>query len=500
MNLSNKLWTSFKLNPDIWFFYGFLITLTLSIRKVLFFYPIQGQFNEYTGIYLYLSDIFLLLVLISVGVSILYNKILLKSRYIIGFIAYLKQKVVIIPLLLIIFSFISAFWSANWEMAIFRSIKLLEFYLLYLWVIFRMFHVEHFCYRIGTSSRNILRNMILVVVGTGFIQSIVGIWQFIAQKSVGLIWLKESIISPDIPGVAKIVLDGGKYIRSYGLFPHPNILGGFLVLSIILTILYFKMFHVEHFTRQVWHNSTYYSVLGIQTIALILTFSKSAWLGLAIAIVYLWYQNVPRGTFWQKGIKKMFHVEHWKYFALLAGIIFLTVIIIKPDWYLMAGKSIRDRIFYLNVSPARFAVQSIAGERGTGAIELLFGTGNGQSVLFLQNLTDIQDWQFQPVHNVFLLILNELGVIGLFLFVWFIWKAVRNKLFHVEQFICYWDGTLMKYTKAIFYGFLFIMLFDHYFWDIQQGKIMIWLVLGIIAGCKVWTSREVEHYPQDKTK
>jgi hypothetical protein len=26
------------------------------------------------------------------------------------------------------------------------------------------------------------------------------------------------------------------------------------------------------------------------------------------------------------------------------------------------------------------------------------------------------------------------------------------------------------------------MLFDHYFWDIQQGSLMLWILLGLIAG------------------
>ena len=38
----------------------------------------------------------------------------------------------------------------------------------------------------------------------------------------------------------------------------------------------------------------------------------------------------------------------------------------------------------------------------------------------------------------------------------------------------------------IFIGFLFIGLFDHYFWTIQQGQLIFWLVAGLIleAGLK----------------
>ncbi|MFH0969803.1 MAG: O-antigen ligase family protein [Patescibacteria group bacterium] len=512
INFLNKL--------EIWFFYGFLLTFTLSIRKVLFFYPIREQFNEYTGIYIYLSDIFLLFVLIITGLSILYNKILSKSRSNPYFVAYLKQKVVIIPLLLVIFSFISAFWSDNWQVAIFRSIKLLEFYLLYLWVIFRLFHACLIATNCSTPAplqenvprgtfslllgwNTIKKNLFLIIISIGIAQSFIGIWQFIVQKSIGLIWLKESIISSDISGVAKIVLNGEKYIRSYGLFPHPNILGGFLVLSIILTVLYFKVFHpsqivprgtidgasVEQLTGQAWNNSMYYSVLGIQLLTLVLTFSKSAWIGLIIAVLYLWYKNVPpqykcstwnilrgrRGTFLKFVARKL------KYFGLIVSIIFLLIFIIRPNWYSIIGKSIEDRMFYLNVS------------RGTFLENPVIGVGIGQYVYQLANVSGIQNWQFQPVHNVFLLILNELGIIGLILFVWFIWEVAKN--FPYRKFP---EDKLHLTLKSLFFGFLFIMLFDHYFWDIQQGQIIFWLILGLIIGSKVWISNKTNAYPQDK--
>jgi hypothetical protein len=46
------------------------------------------------------------------------------------------------------------------------------------------------------------------------------------------------------------------------------------------------------------------------------------------------------------------------------------------------------------------------------------------------------------------------------------------------------------YFKSILLTFLFIMLFDHYFWDIQQGQIMIWMVMGIVVGNKSFVIKE----------
>lgn len=542
----NKI-MNFVEKSEVWIFYVFLLTFTLSIRKVLFFYPIRGKFNEYSGIYFYLSDLFVWGILGLAGISILCNKILLKSRYRIDMLPYLKQKTIIFPLLLVILSFFSVFWSENHNIAIFRSIKLLEFYLLYLWVIFRMFHLP--CRQTGVKHKenekcsipeemfhvehstgqawNIFKNSIFIIVLMGIIQSIVAIWQFIIQKSIGLIWIKESIISVDISGVAKIVLGGEKYIRSYGLFPHPNILAGFLVFSIILTGLYFRMFNLPFWQAGVkhksdekcstWNNYIYWIVLGIQGVALFLTFSKSGWIGLLIAILWIQRKRIKSYLVNRKMLKNLFHlpcqqkgVEQIEKFILIVGIIILLIVIFNPSWQSFLGKSIEDRMFYLNVSRETFLKYPI------------LGIGSGQFVLNLESVKNIQDWQFQPVHSVFLLILNELGILGLVLFVLFFWEITRIIPIQNECFTCLvgrqaWNiirgrrGTFQEtgvehltghnwnikqdkiemaavYIKSIFLGFLFIMLFDHYFWDIQQGQMMLWLVLGIVAGINMCIS------------
>lgn len=41
---------------------------------------------------------------------------------------------------------------------------------------------------------------------------------------------------------------------------------------------------------------------------------------------------------------------------------------------------------------------------------------------------------------------------------------------------------IMIVFKGLLLGFLFIALFDHYLWDIQQGQIMLWITLGLVGG------------------
>lgn len=630
-NMLKQIWHLLKNQPDILFFYMFLTTSILSVRKVLYFFPINGSFNEYTGAYIYLSDIFLILTFI---LFILYNnktilsnirtilkklfnnfkmfhvehffesklnnyeKILKNDTHLLpenvprGTFSLVKKcyaqvvnnYLILFPLFLAIFSFISIAWSINQTVALFRSIKLLELVLLYFYIIAkcstwninekitvkkfshmlnvnvprlprRMFHVEH-SYWGGTFIKNIF----LIIITIGFIQSIIGVIQFIIQHSIGLFWLKESIISPIILGVAKIILDGHTYIRAYGLFPHPNIFGGYLAFSILTTILYNKMFHVEHFQGEKENETTakykcstwnickkntninvpclprnivprgtmlhrngalVVIILSIQILALILTFSKSAIFGLLIGLFYIYISskvnNVPRGTLFEKFkiTIKMFHACHvgcsnhqecstWniptevkhfsRKFILICSILILIFIIIKPDTYSFFLKSLQERELYLNVS------------RGTFLSHPFIGVGAGQFITNMAKNYSLDYWQYQPVHNVFLLVLNEFGIFMMLGFLYFIFKMFHARPvgcsnhkecstwnihtgvehFQIEDSADVPRGTFSNYEiylKGILVAFIFIMLFDHYFLDIQQGMLLLWLMFGLITGC-----------------
>lgn len=504
MELIKRLWENFKVQPEIWFFSGFLLTFTLTIRKVLWFLPLRREFNEYSGVYLYLSDIFLGLTLMAWMVTILYNKIdtlsilknvphlprVMKMFHVEHFFCYWGGTL-ILPLALVIWSFISLIWAENKIVSIFRSVKILEFYLLYVFILVRLFYwnINNNVLR-GTLLKKIFRLIMII----GLFQAIIGIIQFLLQHSIELFWLKESLISPKIAGVAKVIFNGEVFIRAYGLFPHPNILGGFLLFSILISALYYKMFHLPA-GRQAWNNLygrrgtiLFKLILGIQLLALILTFSKSAILGLFLGLVFLTYvSRLPRS-------KKMFHMKHFFYYwggtfidflgkrkrLLMAAslIIIFSFFILKPDWNSLFLKSLNQRSVYANVSPARIAMQSITGGRGTMEdLEILFfGIGNSQFVISMENLAVIKEnWMMQPVHNVFLLVWSELGIIGFGLLTWFM----------VYIFRTLWYGTITNLKNtfgAIFIGLLFIMFFDHYLWDIQQGSFLLWMTMGFLVG------------------
>jgi len=590
---------------DVWFFYGFLFTFTLSIRKVITFYPIKNDFNEFTGIYLYLSDLFLIVAILLWGLSILCNNLhYLSSKTFrhfkdaqawLGWLNPVNNPLVLIPLYLVIWSFISIFWSSNQIIAIFRSIKLLEFYLLYLYIKSNFgnllllknvsrgtlneskdnqgeknnVHLED-ALELGDNTINnvpcgtlndantsklvIIKNFFGIIIAIGLFNAFLAFLQKANNGSIGLYFLKESLFKPDLSGVAKITLGSSLFVRPYGLFPHPNILGAFLLVALVITVLYFsifdqerknwlkcstwniftflkkffrlakfvprgtksnshetrnvprgticenkfekkysqnsntcsnsvKMFHVEHSIGQTWNifnkiglslssAITYGLFLIIPLFALFLTFSKNAVIGLIAAFLFISYSSFSarNGQDKLKVANLMPFIRERlisKRNLLLIAIFMMLLINIRPSFDSFISTSFNDRLVYQNVS------------RGTIIDNLFTGVGMGQFVTTMNDYSamPLLKWQYQPVHNVFSLIWSELGIIGLILFISFIFTILKSfrsipmqgPMFHIKTAF-----------RGILIAFLIMMLFDHYAWDIQQGQALFWMILALV--------------------
>jgi hypothetical protein len=484
--LSRITWS----DADRWLFLAFLIALPLSVRKVLWYLPLRGSFNEYADVSLYASDI---LLVATLGACILLQRHISNNMsstrvcFTWNIIKHTRGRLlaVILPLGLIINAFISLAYSKELIIGVFFVCKLIELYGLYLFVLFRIVPC-------GTNhtiqTQSVFSNTILIFIALGVTESALGILQFIQQQSVGLSLIKESIVNPALPGVAKVIINNTQYIRAYGTFPHPNILGGFLLVSIIMSHLYRRVFHVKH-TRLMFFGGV---VLLIQYICLVLTFSKSAMIGLVIAWMYMWF--VSRGTMNSPGllkrrialwIKKLFHVEQIGAQIVLFGIISLAIssFFIKINIDKLFFQSLREREIYQSI------VLDIIHNYP------ILGISCGQLVIFMaqQSTYPLLLWQMQPVHNVFLLIWAELGVVGFFIFtLWYFLlivglRYVKKGNGDVTFGQCVPRETIQTtdariYFRAMVFGFLPILLFDHYMWDIQQGQLIFWIVSGLMVG------------------
>jgi hypothetical protein len=449
---------------------------------------------------------------------------------------------ILFPLFAVFFSFLSILWTTNWQLGLFRSLKISELVLLYFYIIHlvtrgtnrknnntvilenKLFHVEQLqeegqskklnithphCSTWNNAQNNIvprgtiLKTLLQIVISIATMHSILATLQIVLQHSIGLFWLKESFISQITPGVAKLLIDNNAYIRAYGLFPHPNIFGGYLTFSIILSMLYLKLFHVEHgnidnnSVKQknpycsTWNNmrkifSTIVPrgtillnfLIALQLLGLLLTFSKSAIIGLMTGLFYIKYQSnttiVPRGTITNKikKILKLFHVEQFRKKIILSLLILLTtILLIRPNINSFFLQSLEERNIYLTIS------YDIIKH------DPFIGIGAGQFVNKILETSNILPlWQYQPVHDVYLLIASEYGTPFLLLFIFFMFSLFKKANCSTRNNTK--EKAILTHLRGILIAFLFIMLFDHYFWDIQQGQLLLWILFGLIAAKK----------------
>ncbi len=308
---------------------------------------------------------------------------------------------------------------------------------------------------------------------SGVFQSIIAFSQFIFQKSLNLKYLGESLLSPEILGVAKLEINGEKFIRAYGTFPHPNLLGTFLFLAFALgfyfalnknpqipfqSIFKFKNFTLKTSLLNLIQKIHFRIGLMIIFIGIIVTFSRSIWL----ITVYLLFLLTLRY------LKYLFDKKNFlKYFLPIA--IFLSVTIIGFHQFIPARTCIvncQDQSLSLRQNHSHFSKLIIQNN-------FFLGVGPGQFVSEFKkiNPTNLADWNIQPVHNFYLLIWSEIGLIGFFLLFIFISK-------HISSINLSFDNELFLIA---FGGFLILGIFDHYFWTLPQGQFIFWLALALLV-------------------
>jgi hypothetical protein len=205
----------------------------------------------------------------------------------------------------------------------------------------------------------------------------------------------------------------------------------------------------------------------------------------------------------------MFHVEQ---LVIILGAILTLLVIYLFNFKYLVIQPLMERLFLLKPLHSIFNLYPLEG------------LGSGQFVYKMQGFFDekLLTWQFQPIHNVYLLILSELGLVGLALFLWFLVyvlmysresvpretsripevtdtdkRSTWNKLFsqarnmfHVElsmnvsarvnESLINNDSLYRVLVKILLVCVLAIMFFDHYFWDIQQGRLLFWIVLALV--------------------
>jgi len=433
------------------FFFLFIFSIPLQKRHIFFDTPLAGTFNEWTAISLYLSDILLgatLLFWLAEFLAKNNPRLFPVTRYSLPVPDPTRSLFPItyylLPITILIWLSFSIIHATNLNLAAFRLAKLLELILLFFFVVhnLKIQKYRHYTYAI--------------FLFTMIVQSLIALVQYWQQKSLGLKFFGENDLSPQMIGVAKIVVAGEKTMRPYGTFPHPNVLAGFLITAIIFCFYFWSM---KRISSRIYYKIILFCLISIFTIALIFTFSRSSWLGLIIALIIFVAISY-------KKIKIL--LPALTVFALTAVIVSIIF------WPQIASRgtisdspngdfALSNRIF-LNQIAFTFISKNP-----------WFGVGIGNFPSRLSRFTlELPAWRLQPVHNIYLAYAAEIGIPGLLLFLLFLWSTVSLGLKQIFK------NKEIAFLLSLLFAYLVIGLLDHYFYDLQQGMLIFWLMLALI--------------------
>ena len=153
---------------------------------------------------------------------------------------------------------------------------------------------------------------------------------------------------------------------------------------------------------------------------------------------------------------------------VLEAAVLITILspIILPRAEIHVGQPAVDyRLTYNRVALNLISTQPF----GVGvANQVLYSVRSGVFDYF--GLTHV--WEWEPIHNLYLLIGSEIGLMGLLSFICFLAIVTWHALKHSAQL----DEIL---AISLLVAVMSLGLFDHYLWTIQPGRLMLWLAIGL---------------------
>ncbi len=283
-----------------------------------------------------------------------------------------------------------------------------------------------------------------LAIGTSVV-AVIGISQYIVQRSIGgILWfLGERAFVVDTPAIARVTLcrlfseSCELHLRAYSTFSHPNVFGGYLAVTLPLIFL-------ETFKKTLdgkWRN-VYRVVCALGIVALGVSFSRSAWIVAALSMACTLF-------FRQKYLKLRLP------FIVVLFTITLMGFFVAP---------IQDESFVVRrqLNEAAISIWQQSPFVGVGLNNFLYGLS--------PTIRSHQVYILQPVHNIYLLLLAQLGVFGIVIVLCYIglffrgirWKLQKISPLYISLFALLLLGTI-----------------DHYPLTLQQGQLLLSLIISM---------------------
>ncbi len=294
--------------------------------------------------------------------------------------------------------------------------------------------------------------------------AVLALFQTATQAVFASKWLGLASQYPLDRGVSVIETAGVRFLRAYGSFPHPNLLGGWMGLGIVLAVR-------ESLQAVRWRSAL--GLVGLFSAAAYVSFSRSAWIALAMGLGALLLLVAGRSR--ARGRVVLF--------GAVCVAVFCGAFLWRPEL-------VRTRL----VSRDRLETRSL-NERREGLRQAIavvlptypWGTGLGAYRVGLDRACGEASCQVpaEPPHFVPLLALAELGFVRFLAaggaLAGMVWRARRR-----------FDSL----SAGCFGGALLVLLaLDHYLWSIWAGQALLAVAVLLVLKPKTVTVRVLETAP-----
>lgn len=385
--------------------------------------PVEGQDSPFTVLGIYLVELILLGVLVFArSASAVTDSRVART----------------LAVVILLYCFVSIFLSTNFFLSFFQFLHVLFAVLLFLLLLdFRM--------DMKRISFAFLLGLIPVVM--------LGVYQFIYGDSPAVTLLGLAAHHSATPGDAVLQsVDGIRRLRAYGSFSHPNIFGGYLAVASVVAVYLLGQY-------KGWRKHALILFSLIIVTGLLVTVSRSAIIGLLLACVA--GSVLLIGKRWQR-LSKIFAFS-----IVILGI----------------ASALAVNTFGTSLRPGSSEIfeQQSQEERVVQYADFFpvlgnsWGLGSGLAtypIAYAEAVPGKTIWEYQPIHNVPLLIIAELGIGGvLLILLWMLSIDLPNihRFPNKEAVFAFMMGTVL----------LFISFFDHYLWTSWSGLALTAFVMAM---------------------
>jgi len=400
-----------------------IIIVPLQTRYFLSIYKIDNIFFEYGTIAIYATDIYIIFLIIYLFFYNLKNKLF-----------KFNNKTKTFSILLILFNLflnLSLLRSINKNSSIYFNIR------------FFVFSCLAFLLSFIKIDKKYIKDGFIC---SSLIESIIAIYQFASQKIVANKFLGLANHFPYDPGTSVIEKSDGRFLRAYGLLPHPNILGVFLVIGFIFLCIKILQGNIKN-------KYSSYLILGIIFIGIIVTFSRLSLLLLLIFFIIYIFRHY---------FLKREKLEVEKFLSIFC--VLLSIFLIFKD--LIFTRIIDSRLNNIsNYERKDQYVESVNIIKNKN--NFLFGIGERNYTFYIHNANNVKGvYDLKPIHNIYFLSLNELGIFG---FITFIILLLSPLLINNDSDI-----------KLVYFILLVSGFFDHFLMTENFGIFILMLFIGIM--------------------